>query len=669
MKENLREYTMKIKNFFVNLVSLTVGVVFVFGANAAENSHSRAGTMAARMPSIPVVTMNVVGNPAVTTISDPAPNVGTVPTPVPPQPTPPTPPVPHCADGGVENTEYTVDMCMNDLQLCVNNNVTNGIAGLYNDDYFQNVLNGSVRICQNVVDKCMTVRKNCKNVYKTWKSVWLDFRIRILQPNYYNFVLYKTGLTPYQAKHTCARIGGRWDAVSAECSVRVVAYNKNKKISNEWLFGAAGNGKDAEAWLTTGSSFSCGKSLFGFSLLNDTATAAVVGIGGGTVLGAATGGIIAKAKQNKAKRQALKDPCQNKDFRKEFGAKIAGTHNERVLMNYLVDPAYSSNAQTSADGYSAEYGYDPKTGTFYSGTTSGTESNVKRTRKIDFYNLSADECDAIIDLYSIANLYDEAVKLCEADAQNQRIMKILNAKVSEDAAYSTLQVETDANGNITGFYMGQVLCDGDDVAGLDMSDIDTFNTECLLKRLEVGFGIQNDDNPFCEAQTGCRSYWQIKQDLNTLRSALDQVQVIVEPAGSGPSVGKGMLVGGAIGAGVGGLATGITAVIEKNNIICKVENDLGSVSFGKSHTIDSLKSWYVKYALNLPDSVLANTPVTDKNSWGLACSEFQGKAEDCANASIVYKHDNKREVVPYACSYVGTMCLMNKDVAELYGIN
>lgn len=671
---------MKIKNLFISFVSLTVFVTLGFGVNAAENGRSRGGTMTtvvnstARMPSIPIVTMNVVGNPAVTVIDEPAAvnnNGGNLPQPTPPTPTPPTPPVSHCADGGVQNTDYTIDMCMNDLQMCVNTSVTNGLAGLYNDEYFNGVLNGSLRICQNVIDKCLTVRKDCKNVYKTQRSVWLDFKIRVLQPSYYNLVLHKTGLTPYQAKRTCLRIGGRWDAISAECSVRVVAYNKGKKISNEWLFGAAGNGKDAEVWLTTGSSFSCGKSLFGFSLMNDTATAAVVGIGGGTVLGAATGGIIAKAKQNKAKRQALKDPCSDKDFRKTFGAKIAGSHNERVLMNYLVDPSSMSSEKTvSGDGYSDQYGYDPNTGTFYANRGGETSGNSLRTRKIDFYNLSAEECSAIIDLYSIANLYDEAVKMCAANEKNARIMKMLSAKMSSNSPFSTVYVETDGNGNITAFHMGQVVCNGSEGIGLSASDIAAFNEECLLKRLEVGFGIQNDDNPFCTAQTGCRSYVQIQQDLDALRSVLNQVEVVVEPAGSGPSVGKGMLVGGLVGAGVGGLATGITAVIEKNNISCKVEEDLGSVSFGKSYTIDSLKNLYVKYGMNLPDSIVANTPVTDKNSWGVACSEFQGKQEECENASVLYRRDSssKREVVPFACSYSGSMCLMNKDTASLYGI-
>lgn len=72
---------------------------------------------------------------------------------------------------------------------------------------------------------------------------------------------------------------------TATCLIRVAAYNKDKHISNSWLFGAAGDDRPAEVWKAAGDTFSCNKDLFGFSLMNDTSTAAVVGVGGGTVLG------------------------------------------------------------------------------------------------------------------------------------------------------------------------------------------------------------------------------------------------------------------------------------------------------------------------------------------------------------------------------------------------
>jgi len=634
---------MKMNNFFVKSVFFIGMCAFCCAVNAAENGHSRGGAMstgatAARMPSIPIVTMNVIGNPAVTAIQDPVNNF--VPQPTPPQPTPS-----QCADGGEVNTEYTIERCMGDLQSCVNTNVENGLMGLYNDDYFHSILNGGVRICQHVVDRCLTVRKDCKNVYRNTKAVWIDFRARILQPSYYNFVLRKTGLTPYQAVRTCARIGGRWDAVNADCSVRVVAYNKSKKISNEWLFGAAGNGKDAEAWVNTGETFSCGKNLFGFSLLNDTATAAVVGIGGGAVVGAATGGIIAKHKQNKEN----KDPCKDSDFRGELGRNIAKHNLEKVLANYYTD--------------------DRKIEVVFNddGTEANPETVVKGTKEImdgvDYYKLNRAQCQVIMEFYKTLKNYEFAIDACVNNIDNSNFVKTVEAFAAKN--------------NIT-LTSATMLVDGSDLkfdsvicgeeGSVNDSVVNQFLQQCTFHSLLKGFSRNDGANPVCNPfGEECVSYWQIKYEMGRLQSLLDAIKV--KDDGKNPtSVGKGMLVGGAIGVGVGGLATGITALIERDNIKCEVEKGLGSVAFGKSHTVDSLRTWYVRYGLNLPDTVLANTPVTDKNSWGVACSEFQGNSEDCQVASIIYKHNDKREVVPFACSYVGSMCLMDKDVADFYGI-
>ena len=54
------------------------------------------------------------------------------------------------------------------------------------------------------------------------------------------------------------------------------------RLLNSWLFGGVGNDNVAEVWKPAGTRFTCDKDLFGFSLLNDTKTAAVVGIVGGT---------------------------------------------------------------------------------------------------------------------------------------------------------------------------------------------------------------------------------------------------------------------------------------------------------------------------------------------------------------------------------------------------
>ena len=89
----------------------------------------------------------------------------------------------------------------------------------------------------------------------------------------------------------------RWDATTATCLVRVAAYNKDDHITNTWLFGAAGDDRPAEVWKATGDSFTCNKDLFGFALMKDTSTAAVVGVGGGTLLGVGVGAAAGHGKR------------------------------------------------------------------------------------------------------------------------------------------------------------------------------------------------------------------------------------------------------------------------------------------------------------------------------------------------------------------------------------
>ena len=94
-----------------------------------------------------------------------------------------------------------------------------------------------MKLCQSNVDKCIaTVRVDCRNVYNEKNDVWLDFNSRVVQPEYYNFVLRKTGLTPFQAENTCLLLdrntfGSSFSSVSdldlvrAEYQQSVGAYN------------------------------------------------------------------------------------------------------------------------------------------------------------------------------------------------------------------------------------------------------------------------------------------------------------------------------------------------------------------------------------------------------------------------------------------------------------
>ncbi|MDR0449512.1 MAG: hypothetical protein LBG89_03600 [Rickettsiales bacterium] len=114
---------------------------------------------------------------------------------------------------------------------------------------------------------------------------------------------------------------GRWDAEQAECLVRVAAYNGNDLIQNRWQVGIkiagvdVGDGKWAEQWIKSGEGFKCGKSLFGFSLLNETAENAVAG----AIIGGATGAVIGMATTNNTLGDGDID-CSNDTDRKNFMA-------------------------------------------------------------------------------------------------------------------------------------------------------------------------------------------------------------------------------------------------------------------------------------------------------------------------------------------------------------
>lgn len=516
-----------------------------------------------RMPSMPIMTINPVNVTAKVVAEEPTPEPQPEPQPGPqPEPQPEPQPGPECPDGGVRDTEYTVNNCMNDLLLCINNGaLPNGLNDLFNEDMRNAIVNG-MNLCSAQVEKCMTVRRDCKPVYRSIADVWVDFNSRKIQPEYYSFVLRKTGLTPNQAENTCrlldvntygssfnavagngtttaeydGRVGAyngqnngmlikanplgaqvnagnpgvdgarghyaRWDATTATCYLRVAAYNKDKQIRNDWLFGAVGNEEPAEVWLAAGDTFSCNKNLFGFSLMNDTKTAAVVGVGGGTLVGAGIGAAV---------------DCYGE--------------------GHLV-----------------------------------CDIRIKDWPD----NITEDDKDKWIEILG---------KACD------------NANILDpEECFEFLE--------------------------------DRFSTFVL------------DQGSRCEMQT----------------------------TGCDKSKAGNIATGAAIGAGTGGLATAITAFLESNSITCRVGDGLEKVAFGKSHSIGSLKDFYVKWNLQLPDTVTPTATAVDCKSWKLTCAQYTD-LNQCSAAAVNYKplKDGTITLVRSACAVSGSVCIENASVAKSYG--
>ncbi|MBO5834067.1 MAG: hypothetical protein J6R22_03890 [Alphaproteobacteria bacterium] len=606
------------------------------GREGREVPHSSVG----RMPTMPTLPINSVGNLSPNISPKPVipyqpdqPDQPDVPD-IPDEPDIPDVPVePECPDGGVANSEYTVDMCMNDIYACVNGGaLPNGINDLFNADMMSSVING-VGICINQVEKCVAeVRRDCKNVYNSNSEVWIDFESRKVQPEYYNFVLRKTGLTPYQAQVTCEmldkvaygpsfsaidagqnvtneyaqnvgafneqmdgaleKIGelgnlepgrvdevrghyARWDAVTAECLVRVAAYHKDELITNTWLFGGAGDDKPAEAWLPTGEVFKCNGDLFGFGLFNQTKTAAVLAPTAGAVVGGAIGAGVGSAKEGICDQKVVMDKL-NELTKEQLG--VVSVYYTKVL----------------------------------------EQSDVKFNQG----KITPEQCENIKTAYGAFVAW----------------------------VNKTIDVKIEISGSMT-----VKLSSSESYQYKDLSDA----MKLIVKALLAGGLVEINGN-----ELDISKYVEEQRAIEALRFLAD----IFDDAGRKANIGKGAGIGAATGAGVGGLATGITAFVERNNITCRVGDGLQIVGFNKSDTISTLKEFYVKWGLNLPEAIKPNTIVTDCLSWQSACAGIADYSQ-CKAAQINYQPVDAPNVtqVRAACTVSGNTCIHNPPVAKSYG--
>ena len=680
--------------------------IFVFVGNAyavtARNTagnvaqwNSRAGVTTSvssqRMPTMPTLPNFTVGN-----VSPDLPNNTTPSNPGDPDnpdnPDNPDPePEPECPDGGVKDSEYTVDSCMNDVLMCINTGaLPGGLNDLFNEDLRNSIVNG-MNLCATQVEYCIAnVRKICSYVYRSAADVWIDFNARKVQPAYYNFVLRKTGLTPNQAENTCLlldvntygssfnavansgsvtseyNIGvgaynsqngnmliknnpqgaelnygnpgvdgqrghyARWDPTTAECWLRVAAYNKDTQIKNSWLFGAAGNDQPAEVWRQAGETFTCNRDLFGFSLMNQTNTAAVVGVGGGAVVGAGVGAI--------AGHGARAFDCSRASHREMLTEELRADASFGSISEYLEDPILAT---------------------------------------VD--EITRDQCEQIVLLYDKFVQVKEALKKCNT----------IEVTSSETTIYSDVAVQCNNYINIEDCFSNVAMlnpCKGqgfttaqqcanflaqqnaDAAAALvDNDPAASENEFCSFQPLNLarasGTGI------YCNAGgAGCQNAVQISVDVERLDDIFTSEIKDLLQNGEESNMGKSIGIGIGVGAGAGGLATAITAFVERSNISCHVGDGLAQVGYGKSYSIGSLKDFYVKWNLNLPDTITPTGTAVDCDSWKRACGTITN-LEQCASAQLNYKPADAATttLVPTACTVSGSVCIENYPVAKSYG--
>ena len=658
------------------------------GGNAGVRTGGVPTT--ARMPSMPTLTLNNIGN-----IPGNLPNANTGGGSNPPGPnvTPDVPTQePECPDGGVKNSDYTVETCMNELQACINNGaLPNGMNDMFNEDVRNAIING-MGLCALQVDRCMeNVRRDCEKVYTSASAVWIDFNSRRVQPEYYNFVLRKTGLTPNQAENTCLLLDrnvygssfaalnasntvtneyqkvvgaynsqmnntltkdnpigvdvntngmvdaqrghyARWDAATATCLVRVAAYNKDKHITNNWLFGAIGDDTPAEVWQPAGSSFTCNKDLFGFSLMNNTKTVAVVGIGGGAVLGTSIGAMAGHGDRA--------FDCNNKQNLKKLSESFKDAGTVASINQFLT-----------------------------------TEIKIGS-------DLTVAQCNELVDLYNKYYEYDIAVSRCEgktavdvmeamldcgSETNFDRCLDYVIGLQREGNLYKNNGIFEKCRNNPT--VQNEQQCINHLAALLDAKALDGLTEQdilgpCSFKSLNLK--LRNGSEIMCDKANGrdCIDAVEMRGELNDLKSLLGSAEIL---AGDKSNYGKAIGIGAAAGVGAGGLATAITALVEKSNISCHVGDGLSQVGLNKSYTIESLKDYYVKWNLRLPDTVTPSIIVTDCATWKQACSSITNTSM-CEQAQINYKPAGSNMMsIPAACQLSGSICSENLPVATSYG--
>lgn len=684
-----------------------ISAMVCFGAmdaNAARSMTGAGGMSAggrtiARMPTMPTMSINTIGTHSASGGSTEVITTGGT-----DEPGGNVTPSGECLDGGVRNSTFTVDDCMQSLLLCIQGGaLPNGLNDLFNEDLRNSVIRG-MNLCAPQVEQCVSqVREDCVNLYGAASDVWADFNSRVVQPEYYGFVLRKTGLTPNQAETVCAlldkntygksfaAVSGsnavtseynrpvgaynrqnngtlskanplgptinttangntgvdgerghytRWDPATAECKIRVAAYNKDKLITNKWLFGAVGDDKAAEVWQDVGSTFTCNKDLFDFSLMNNTKTAAVVGVGGGTLLGAGIGAAAGHGKR-------VFD-CSNKSMRDELWKEIASSGHQRTLNAYI-------------------------------GLSEGEALTT----------LDQAKCEKIVDVY---DRYEKAIRardICQKSMSSCEIKYRLSADNTTLESYTATFTDCSQvnavifNGNrVT---IPGVLHDGQDLVVDTSHNSEAFALckqacrnkasgpiilECEFTTLKNGGegaidgeipGVCTGGNSPCVSRNG------IDAQIAELTGVFDKVTVV---KGQESNRWKTTLIGAGVGAGAGGVATAITAFVEKNNIACHVGDGLETIGLGKSYTIDTLKDFYIKWNLRIADSITPTTKITSCAEWISTCNMYTN-ADECNVVEINYQRPTRTTstLIRSACvwSDADNKCNENRPVAVSYG--
>ena len=255
----------------------------------------------------------------------------------------------------------------------------------------------------------------------------------------------------------------------------------------------------------------------------------------------------------------------------------------------------------------------------------------------------------------LQNIINAVFPPCK-DKTMQQCARILSAYCEADASDCIAQLETG----------GQIKKDDNGYANFNVSvkSKEELVGKCTFKPINIA--KRNGEMIYCaDLETGCKSEPDIRMDANRLGRVLDDLEIL---NGEKSNMAKSIGIGAGVGAGTGGLATAITAFVERSNINCRVGDGLERVGFGKSYSIGSLKDFYVKWNLHLPDTVAPTANVVDCATWRSACGTLTD-LKQCAAAQVNYQPAGAPTIklIKAACTPSGSVCIENYPVAVSYG--
>lgn len=666
---------------------------------------------------------------------------------------------------------YNVDSCMADIYACVNNGgLPNGIRSMFDENMRYSIVSG-MNLCQSQVDYCITNvvlpqndGQGCVHVYGSAADVWYDFNARRVQPEYYNYVLRRTGLTPEQAQGICALLdrntygasfnavsgnivtseynkgvdsynGGvgddgrkqnpmgpdantngaldsdrgyyaRWDAQNAQCLVRVAAYNKDKLISNEVLWGVGGDSSPAEVWKSTGETFTCNKDLFGFALRRETGNVAILAVPTLTAVGV---GAAAWADSRKdGKGETLAKMCENEEWRRQITERLRENKYELATLRRFLKDHELYTKKATGNGKAPETNWiDGKL------TVSGPIMDKATCQDLitvyaKYYDAvnALDMCKYNADRFKI-DIADEKIQTlvalnkqkCEPSGVHKKVCDIFEGLSSQN--YDTVEDfynaivtrvnDSTVNASTVKEYIFaskdgndlkvESLCNCDSSISISSQEaLNALHKECRFKNMDRF--SQSDKSPTCEAaEKDCIGYSLYERQVKSMAEVFSKIEDLLDGTNkvSKSQKAKDMAVGGAIGAAAGGTATLIAAFVEGSRINCRVGDDLARVDLNKSYTIDTLRDFYVKWAI--PKSQVENYArsaevVTNCGNWDAICNLKSSEGVDACKAVTVNYLPNgvyTPMLVESACEYnsaypAANRCTINLNKARQYGI-